>query len=173
MSYSAPPNFTAGQIVTDVNLDVLSDDITFLANPPKCRVYNSAAISITTSGTDQALTFNSERYDTDTLHSTAVNTGRVTITTAGTYDVGAAVDFAASATGYRTVYLRLNGSTIIASQKSAASPSGTHQLTVTTQYPFAAGDYIEVVVVQSSGAALNVNASGNYSPEFWAIWRSL
>lgn len=36
-----------------------------------------------------------------------------------------------------------------------------------TDYRLTAGDYVEVIVFQSSGGALNVEAATNYSPEFW------
>ena len=167
MAYSAPPNFTTGQIVTEANLDTLSDDITFLAGPPRCRVYNSAAISVA-NATDQALTFNSERYDTDTMHSTAANTSRITFTTAGTYTIKGHVSFAANATGQRTLMVRLGGATILAVQKTQATSAGSVELTVDTEYAFTAGQYVELVVSQNSGGALDVSAGGNYSPEFSA-----
>lgn len=176
MAYAVPTNFAAGAVLTEAQLDVLGNDIIFLANPPKCRVYNSAAISITTSGADQALTFNSERFDADTMHSTSVNTGRITFTTAGTYDVGCAVGFAGHATGRRTVRLRVNGTTVIAVDERPAVSSGIPDNTaivLSTMYAFSAGDYVEVVVQQTSGGALNVFSASAYSPEFWAIWRSL
>ena len=167
MAYSAPPNFVAGAVLTEAQLDTLSDDITFLANPPRCRVYNSANISLTT-GVDTALTFNSERYDTDTMHSTAVNTSRITFTTAGTYDIKGHVSFAANATGQRTLLVRVDGATIIAVQKTDATAAGSVEVSVATEYAFTAGQYVELVASQNSGGALNVTAGGNYSPEFSA-----
>ena len=173
MAWATPPNFTTGQIVTESELDTLSDDITFLAHPPRVRVYNSANISIPNSALT-ALTFNSERFDTDTMHSTAANTGRITFTTAGGYDVGCGVSFAANATGQRDVGIRLNGVTLIAYDARPAAPATVGTIfAFSTFYEFAAGDYIEVVVFQNSGAALNVTASGNISPEFWAALRSV
>lgn len=167
MAYSAPPNFTTGQIVTEANLDTLSDDITFLAGTPRTRVYNSANISVA-DATDQALTFNSERYDTDTMHSTAANTSRITFTTAGTYTLKGHVSFAANGTGQRTVKIRVGGTTDIAGQKTGTTSAGTVEMTVDTEYAFTAGQYAELVVHQNSGGALNVLAAGNYSPEFSA-----
>ena len=174
MPYSAPPNFTTGQIVTEANLDTLSDDITFLAGPPRTRVYNNANISHATSGTLQAVTFNSERYDTDTMHSTAVNTSRITFTTAGTYDVFGALDFDANATGYRQIAIRVGGATYIASVTVPTIGAGApHQLVIATTYAFTAGQYVELMANQTSGAALNILASANYSPEFGATLRAV
>jgi hypothetical protein len=173
VAYATPPNFTTGAIVTESQLDTLSDDITFLANPPKCRVYNSANISVATSGVVQYLTFNSERFDTDSMHSTAVNTGRITFTTAGTYLVGANVQFASNATGFRDCFIRRNGTTSVAYTRMANAGATVCIVPVQCVAAFSAGDYIEIGVQQSSGGALNVEAATEYSPEAWAIWQSL
>ena len=174
MAYTAPTTRSTGNLITAANWNTdLVDNIAFLANPPSCRVYNSAAISITTSGTAQALTFNSERYDTDTMHDTATNTGRITIKTAGLYVVFALVEFASNATGYRQAYIRLNGTTVIAAQSGPAATSLGTELNPTCIYKFAVNDYIEVLVAQLSGGALNVNAGGNFTPEFGATWCGL
>lgn len=173
MSFVTPPDFVAGTELEEGDLDILGTDIAFLANPPRCRVYNSANISHATSGVAQALTFNSERYDTDTMHSTAVNTERITFTTGGTYDVFSHVAFAVNPTGYRQAYIRLNATTIIVADTRAAAPGEATHLTAATTYDFSAGDYIEVYANQTSGAALNVVALGNYSPEFGATLRAV
>jgi hypothetical protein len=34
------------------------------------------------------------------------------------------------------------------------------------EYSLSVSDYLEAVVYQNSGGALNVNSAGNYSPEF-------
>lgn len=168
MAYTAPPNFATGAVLTEAQLDILSDDITFLAGPPRARVYNNANISVA-NATDQALTFNSERFDTDTMHSTSVNTSRITFTSAGTYLVGGNAIFAANATGTRKIFVRLNGTTPIATAEVVnGGASADVSLAVSTLYTFAASDYIELVAFQNSTGSLNVTASGNTSPEFWA-----
>lgn len=141
---------------------------------PTCRVYNSANISHTTSGTAQALTFNSERYDVSSMHSTSSNTGRITIPTnwAGKYSVGASVGFASNATGYRQISIRLNGTTDIVFHNTNAISGLVTRLSCSTIYEFAAGDYIEVFANQTSGGALDVLAQGNHTPEFYATWQS-
>jgi hypothetical protein len=138
---------------------------------PQARVYNDANISHATSSTAQALTFNSERYDIGDLHSTSVNTGRLTAPVPGLYDIGASIEFAANVTGFRSLALRLNGTTILAGQvvMAVTVAAVAHRIQVATQYQLVTGDYVEVVANQSSGAALNILASGNYSPEFWMV----
>lgn len=140
---------------------------------PACRVYNSANISHTTSGTAQALTFDSERFDRLAMHSTSSNTSRITIPTGwgGIYQIGASVAFTANATGYRQISIKVNGSTDIVFQNAPTTGSAiNHRLSAQTIYYLNAGDYIEVYANQTSGGALNILAQGNHTPEFYAQW---
>lgn len=136
------------------------------------RVSNSAAISIITSGTRQALTFDTERYDTSGFHSTVTNTGRLTVPTgmAGKYLITGGVDWAASATGVRKCEIRLNGTTLLASHNSGTIPASGIEQAICTIYNLAAADYVELTVLQTSGGALDVNSTGNISPEFAMQW---
>lgn len=175
MAYVTPRTWSTGDDVTAARANQdLRDNVAFLATSPSCRVFNSANISHTTTATDQFLTFNSERFDTDTMHSTASLTGRIVFTTAGKYLVGGDIEFAANATGQRGIGIRLNATTYIAAGPLVnAAAAGTTRLTIVTYYQFAAADYVELAAYQSSGGVLNVVASGNYTPEFWASWQSL
>jgi hypothetical protein len=63
-----------------------------------------------------------------------------------------------------------NGSTLIA--RSQELP-GDDDETITTQVHLAAGDYVEVVVLQTSGASLPVAANDvaqEITPEFSMAW---
>ena len=133
-----------------------------------CRVFHSADQSIANS-TVVYLAFDSERYDTDTMHDTAVNNSRITFTTAGKYHVFANIRFASNAVGRRQVLLELNRSGVyVAAEYLDASVNTITVIGVGGVYNFAANDYIEVAVVQGSGGALNVDVGANYSPEFGA-----
>jgi hypothetical protein len=144
----------------------MSDAIRPVTLGQAARVYNNANISIN-NATATALTFNSERFDNDSIHDTT-NTGRLTCRTPGIYLITACVRFAANTTGDRIAYLRLNGSTQLASvsARAAASSSRPLDLVVTAIYSLVANDYVEVVVYQDSGAALNVLYAAAVSPEF-------
>lgn len=176
--YSAPVSThdpSTGAVIPTAWGDAVNAAIDYLAtNKAHCRVYNSANISITTSGTPQALTFNSERYDVGACHSTSSNTSRLTAPTGegGKYDIKGHTAWAANGTGVaRQSRIRVNGSTYIAMQNSnppSASTGG--EGSIATDYALAAGDYVELVVVQDSGGALNCTASANYSPEFSMKW---
>ena len=133
------------------------------------RAFNTAALSIP-SGTPTILTFNDERGDTDTIHSTAANTGRLTATTAGRYQITGHIEFAADLTdGQRLVEMLLNGATVIAAEDCGYTGDVTLRAvpcSITTHYNLAATDYVELRVTQRVETNLNINASANYSPEF-------
>lgn len=134
------------------------------------RAYNDAALSLT-SGTATVLTLNSERWDTDTIHSTSSNTSRLTATTAGRYQITGHVEFAATAVvGLRRLEVLLNGATVVASHDCAVANSVDNAVatrcSISTHYNLAATDYVELRATQTVASTLNVNVSGNYSPEF-------
>lgn len=148
-----------------------TDAIARRLNPvlPQARVYNNAAISVA-NATLQALTFNSERFDSGGMHSTTGNTSRLTVPITGLYLIGATLGWDANATGYRGLHFRINGATYIATNMTASVTAARPVFhATTTLYQLAASEYVEAVVEQGSGGALNVQASGNYSPEFWMV----
>lgn len=135
------------------------------------RVHNSANQSIA-DATETALTFNTERYDTDAFHSTVSNTSRLTAPFAGLYLVGGNVRFTANATGRRALSIRLGGATNLANvQLDAASADlDACDMAITTAYVLAATNYVELTVYQNSTGTLDVVAAGNFSPEFWIAY---
>lgn len=142
---------------------------------PAARVYNDADFDPTPS-TWTTVTFNTERYDTDAMHSTVSNTSRLTIPGGcpGYYNIGACIEFAtgigANASSDVGVRILLNGATVIAQDMRVSYRAGTYNLAIciTTEYALVATDWIEVQVYTSQD--VNVTAASNYSPEFWAIW---
>lgn len=128
------------------------------------RVYRSTAQSIPNI-TNTAIAFDSETYDAHNMHSTVSNTSRLTAVMHGKYHIYASIRFAANATGYRYVQLRVDGTTYIAADKRAALASGTQFFTVSTEINLALGQYAELIVYQDSGGSLNVDAT-SYSPIF-------
>lgn len=163
MAYTAIAAFATGEVVTAAKMNQIQD---YLVDGSGARVYNNASISVA-NATLTALTFNNERYDTDTYHSTSSNTSRLTAPAPGLYRISGVVRFAANATGDRRVAIQLNGSTIIAYNiVNAVSGGGVTILTISTDYQLTTSDYVELMAYQASGGALNVDTSINYSPEF-------
>lgn len=141
-----------------------------LPNQPSCRVYHSANQTIAGS-TATALAFDSESYDTDTMHNTAVNNSRITFTTGGRYAIGCNIDWQNSGLGADVmVSIRLNGATVIGRASRTENAVYDTDMIVTAENIFVAGDYVEVVVVNSLPALQNmvVQSLSDYSPRFWA-----
>jgi hypothetical protein len=140
-----------------------------------CRVYNTAELTVTT-GTWTRSTFNTERYDTDTMHSTSSNTGRITFTTAGKYIVlgNCRWTIPISAAGARLTFISLNGTpgaggTLLGGWEDYPAIVGnalSHIVGVI--YEFAATDYVELFHYTNSGSNDTIGADGNYTPEFMA-----
>jgi len=144
-----------------------------IENPPDggytegARVYNDANI-VTVSGTSKLLTFNQERYDTDEIHSTITDTGRLVCKTAGKYSFYGCVLWAANAVGIRSHQVILNGSDVIARQDFqavSAAGYGTGSI-IAGVYDLAVNDYLTFIVYQSSGSNINILVGAKYTPEF-------
>ena len=131
------------------------------------RVYNDASIEIANI-TEVALTFNSERYDTDSIHDTGSNTERLTCNTTGKYLISASLSFATDAGGsLRILRIYLNNTTIISQVWQPNSASGNNTLESTCTYELiSATDYVTAKVYQNSGGAIDVSLVANSSPEF-------
>lgn len=130
------------------------------------RVYNNASLLITTTFYT-VLTFNSERYDTDEIHSMTTNPGRLTAKTPGVYAMHGQVIWASGSGTRRLLRIRYNGVTPIAEVEDqvVGGGAGTLQL-VSCLYYLSANDYIELLVYQNTGGNLNVDVWPNQSPEF-------
>lgn len=129
------------------------------------HVYHNANQNITKNQwTD--LAFNSERWDTDTMHDTSTNNERLTCKTAGKYIIVGSITFAGNAAGNRTVAIFQNNATYKAVDTRANLGSDAVQLVVVAKLNLAVNDYVTLRVVHSSTVNINVNYAGDYSPEF-------
>ncbi len=156
--------------LTDTSLRYVdaSGVVSEVTHPPMTRVYNSAGITIA-NVTPTYLTFNTERFDTDSMHSTSSNTGRITATTPGRYLFIAHVKWAVVAARLITGIV-INRSFSVGS----AEGKGVAGTNLTQSFPagwtMAAGDYVEVQVYQDSGGDTDVQLTNALSPEFEAYW---
>lgn len=133
---------------------------------PAARVFHNAAQSIATS-TTTTLAFNSERFDTDTIHDTVTNNSRLTCKTAGKYLIGGNVEWSGGTGANSQIQVFLNAATVIAYDVMAGGSAEHSRLAITTFYDLAVNDFVELRVFQASGGSININSTGNYSPEFW------
>lgn len=131
----------------------------YILNPPRCHVFHSANQS-TNDDEVTVLSFNSERYDTDTMHSTVTEDERVTFTTAGIYIVVLHVTFAGAAAGDRQISIHRNGIQKIGHlARHVGAISRNVGMPLCIQDSFEAGDFINARAKQDSGGALNVLAT--------------
>jgi hypothetical protein len=130
---------------------------------PRCFLTGGAATGLATATVGTVL-FATETYDTDNLHSTVTNTGRVTIPTglAGVWRIGYSVDFVAFGAGDRQAWIWVNGT----GPRYAFNVEGNTTATVSAiltgsaDVVVAAGDYVQVHCYQTSGGAMNVGSIG-------------
>ena len=145
-----------------------SDHVHLSAPISGARVFHSAAISIN-DNSNSPLGMTSERHDAAGYHESVTNPSRLTVPAgrAGKHRIAGHVAFASNSVGLRDIAIRLNGATFIAKdRRQASTTAGELTLSISTEYDLIAGDYVELVVFQNSGGALNISAAGNYSPEF-------
>lgn len=139
-----------------------------------CSLTNSANLSIS-HATFTIATFDTENYDTDGFHSTSSNTGRITIPAGkgGKYLLTASFTWAANATGVREVFFRKNGGAVNPADgalvcQQASIGGNVTGMALSAPVDLAAGDYVEILVYQDSGVAVNILGGVGYSPVFTA-----
>lgn len=123
---------------------------------PRASAYNNATQSITDS-TLTALTLNSEDFDVGSLHSTSVNTSRMTLsaTAGGVYIVVGQTTFAGNATGVRDLSLRLDGTTYVGSSRVTNLAAVQMTFGVSAILTLTNSQYVELIAFQTSGGNLN------------------
>ena len=144
-----------------------------ISGVPLAHVSRTTNQSIPTGTGYTALTFDSERFDTANLHRTDADSGRLTAPIAGAYLVTANVTWDPNNAGAREINLRRNGNTLVARVVQLNGGVNTVDQSVTQILRLNAGDFVEVVVRQTSGVALDAitsGAGGDFSPEFSASW---
>jgi hypothetical protein len=127
-----------------------------------CALTKSTAQSIANSA-EVIILFDTEDYDTDAFHSTATNTGRITIPTGkgGKYLVTAQI--MVNSVGAATQGgITKNGSILSYVYISAVAGTGQPSQPVipfAQQFSLAQGDYIELIALQTTGAAADVRGN--------------
>lgn len=130
------------------------------------RVYHDAAQDIVNI-TVTSLDFNSERFDTDGIHSVLADIERLTCKTAGVYVIAFSCHWEADNDGIRAVGIVLNGDKNIGyDQRVAAGGGAALDQTVSTVYKLEVNDYVTLDVYHTAGNNLEVQSFANWSPEF-------
>jgi hypothetical protein len=122
--------------------------------------------------TDRALLFAVEEFDPDRAHisdsaCTNPERSRLTAPLDGVYEVGAAVEWPTDGDGTRTLSLRENGVTPIATDRARAVSGSSTVQTVQTLVRLDEGDYVDAVVRQSANNTLVVQGATNTLALAW------
>ena len=129
------------------------------------RVFHSAAYAIP-HNTLTILAFNSERYDTNSIHDNVANNSRLTCQTDGMYIISFSCEWPGDAAGIRLTQILLNGTTRIGQWAFNSFGPNYIDLSFSTIYDLSVGDFVQIRVFQDSGGVLNIPSIGNYTPEF-------
>jgi hypothetical protein len=133
-----------------------------LASLPAVGVATSTVQSIPDT-TLTALTYANvdELFDTNAMHSGTTNPTRFTAATAGVYAVCASAtwDTTGAPGGDRLLQLTVNGATVLASSTISAGNAFGDTQAVCAVARLAVADYVEAIVEQDSGGALDVTSS--------------
>lgn len=139
-----------------------------------CRVYASGTQAITTA-TFTAVLFDTEEYDTDALHDTGSNTGRLTASATGKWNVTAGVTWDTNTTNNRYLLMRVNGTTYVRGtiRQDVGSSGRASQNISSGPIALSATDYVEVLVYQDSGGNRNIgDASDLYYQSTASFWKA-
>jgi len=129
------------------------------------RVKKSATQSIP-NATDTVITFDTETFDEGSYHSTATNTGRLTVPVgkAGYYQIYFAIQFDVNGTGDREISIFLNGTaTRICAANQAADSTLYPVINGGTTYYLAETDFVQLLAYQDRGGALDITNSSTIS----------
>lgn len=113
-----------------------------------------------TTGTNRAVLFTAEELDAGGWHNTGSNQERFVAPSKGNVACSASVKWDTSTTGKRTLKIRKNGTTIIASVTAPAS-SGLEQSVAVMATHLADTEYLEILVDQDSGGDVSIIGGGS------------
>ena len=175
-TWVTPVSPAANDAATSTWAGNVADDLKFLKNADRTRVYKSAAQTVATSAWEH-LSFDSEDYDTNGLHSTSSNTQRLTAAVDGWYVACVQVSFAANATGRRDIQIRKNDSSTDASAGTRwgrvtlpTVAAGDSSIIQCHAYLYlSTNDYVKACAWQNSGGGLDVE-SGSGTTWFSMTW---
>jgi hypothetical protein len=121
-----------------------------------CQVYQTGGTFPLASAVTTTITFDTDEYDPDDLHSVLANTDRITILVPGVYVLSANGRFDKGAGTWRVVYITVNAADVI-SQSITNTVAFDARLSATGQKRLAAGDIVRMQAYQNSGGQININ----------------
>jgi hypothetical protein len=148
-----------------------ASDLLLVTSPHSCCVTRTADLSLT-SGSETAVSWDDEQWDTDALHSTSTNPTRITLDLDGlwSFDCGGLLS---AGTDYSRLYVAIKlGGTRIARLDQRVAGITTPAWTISRKYVCTAGQYVEMSIIQqnAASAARNLTLTGIESPWFSATY---
>lgn len=140
-------------------------------NYPRARVFNSAILAVASAAV-ACLTFDSERYDDSSMHSSTANTGRLVFVTSGVYILGGQVHNTAGIAGTEVALnVRIDGTTTIARHKHVigGSTNEADWSVVGMWNATVSGGFAELMFDNRSSVPVSIFVDTQTSPEFWAV----
>ena len=140
--------------------------------PPMCRLTRSTNQTLS-NNTVTVVAYDAVDIDTDATMGTTGAAAKITINTAGVYQVGYTILWGNTSTaGYRQAWVAIGGSGRYAGSTvyPAGSGSGAWFLTGTDILSLAAADTLDVRCVQASGGNETIGAFAGTPIAFYATW---
>lgn len=130
--------------------------------------YNTANVT-TASGTITAVTWGSENFDTDAIHSTSTNTSRFTVPSGkgGYWAFMGQVRWQSNSSGGRYMFVRKNGTDFFDIEVAAQSRAFTTAISGVIN--MAVGDYLEFFALQTSGTNLDLETGDYQRGQFYFV----
>lgn len=160
----------AGTVLLSAETDSWADALVFALKPPACRAYNNAVQNIPAS-TASTIIYGAEEFDQVQagdagMHSTSVNTDRITIPTAGRYDIVAVI----SATmGLWNAQVYKSGVGIPTAFGAGSFGGQQDTATIIDSVQCAIGDYIQVLLALGATPA---TIGTSYPSSLYVKWVS-
>jgi len=167
--------WVAGEVVIDAYMNNnISAVLNFLLAKPMCKARQTVSQNLT-SGSNTALTLDTEDYDNTGMHSTVTNTSRITAVYPGWYSIGGGGSFLNNATGLRLVRAQVNGTALNDSDVLVTPFSGnTTRMSIRGGVLFFlnVGDYVEIAGTQTSGGTLGTSVAAGEQAGANVMWES-
>lgn len=178
MAWTAPKTWTVAEVLTAANMNThVRDNLAFAAGSdhPSAMLWHSVVQGSGTSGVQSEVFFDTEVWDVGALRNPATFPNRIVVPVggAGKWLVGATVEYAAAAIGYRTtVVMKNSGNEIASSNDGVTSINVVSIVGCFTHTDAVVGDFFTCRQFQDSSAPINIGGSGGRSPRLWATWES-
>lgn len=167
MAWTTPTTRATGDLITASiwNADIV-ENLKHVF-PPSVLVTRTASVLIS-NNVATTVTWDSEKFDDDTMHDLVTNPTRLTATKAGRYLIYAQIQWASvvTGTGVRTLDFFHNGATRIGRDVRKPLDGAVSNQSLAIIYSLAATDYVTCVIQHNQGSDINLEQSSDYTPMF-------